>query len=50
MQRCHLSDGTEIGDPTETALVRFAQIAVCPMRDAESHARISEFPLTPTVS
>ena len=38
-------DGTEIGDPTETALVRFAQ--TCGLSDAqmrESHARISEIP------
>ena len=38
-------DGTEIGDPTETALVRFAQtggLSDAQMR--ESHARISEIP------
>ena len=38
-------DGTEIGDHTETALVRFAQ--TCGLSDAqmrESHARISEIP------
>ena len=38
-------NGTEIGDPTETALVRFAQD--CGLSDEEmrsSHARISEIP------
>ena len=38
-------DGTEIGDPTETALVRFAQ--TCGLSDTqmrESHPRISEIP------